>query len=647
MTQRRSLTSPSALLLPRPVVGSSSSSLKSALLRSPIARIFFGCCLVVLVYQLFVSSLEPSAGPRRPADFALLDDRFADGEIGHVEGGRTVTLKTYLKALNKPTGEEVPHLWLTVADRHTIHSVTPVLDYFVKDLNVRRKLEGIRGKSTALVILCADDSCMEECIIDSLNSGRDVLFIDADVALNRRASPSVLHSATDIDPCLHSDPYPVLESALDAVDMIAVENATNTASGQISSNFVWSRSTQSVVDVWSQVLNMGLSTGGRDNQVDLNTVLATTELRQNGVMNVEMRRNFASPTAVRVHVLDKEHFAAYRPSNDIPKEMGQDAVAPVAMQLNCGGDILTKTYIAKAQGFHNNANSYYSYPPSLLIVPSFVGSRDDLKQLLKVLVTAAKMSNRALQPPAFATFVDVLDPRSNKPVMLPTHAAFPLPYLSSALNFSLVEPFFSSHALAVLASLPVQNSTTRRIHSELKFPGEIDLRTCETVFDLVRKLSLVSYSAERAVVLTNADHFKSNWREWALPKPTRIVQPCRKLEAGPLCGEVCRLPGSWRNGVLPHEWEEDDAGVLMAREMRKRMGESWLPLKEFLMEGGHISDDCVQSISGQVLTQGGMGAMIHQFQATCKFDAILGGTEEVLADLGVRQAIKYMPQAVL
>ncbi|GAA5939901.1 hypothetical protein JCM1841_000522 [Sporobolomyces salmonicolor] len=615
MTQRRSLTSPSALLLPRPVVGSSSSSPKSALLRSPIARIFFGCCLVVLVYQLFVSSHEPPAGPRLPADFALLDDRFADGEIGHVEGGRTVTLKTYLKALNKPTGEEVPHLWLTVADRHTIHSVTPVLDYFVKDLNVRRKLEGMRGKSTALVILCADDSCMEECarrpflcyggyrntrhwrltprvwtklsgIIDSLNSGRDVLFIDADVVLNRRASPSVLHSATDIDPCLHSDPYPVLESAMDAVDIIALENATNTASGQISSNLVWSRSTQSVVDVWSQVLNMGLSTGGRDDQVDLNTVLATTEMRQNGIIDVEMRRNFASPTAVRVHILDKERFAAYRPSNDIPKEMGQDAVAPVAMQLNCGGDMLTKTYIAKAQGFCNNANSYYSYPPSLLIVPSFVGSRDDLKQLLKILVTAAKMSNRALQLPAFATFVDVLDPRSNKPVTLPTHAAFPLPYLSSALNFSLVEPFFSSHALAVLSSLPVQNSTTRRTHSELKFPGEIDLRTCETVFDLIRKLSLVSYSAERAIVLTNGDHFKSNWREWTLPKATRIVQPCRKLEAGPLCGEVCRLPGSWRNGVLPHEWEEEDAGVLMAREMRKRMGESWLPLKDFLMEGG-------------------------------------------------------------
>ncbi|GAA5881371.1 hypothetical protein JCM1840_004869 [Sporobolomyces johnsonii] len=399
MTQPRLLTSSSASLLPRPVGESSSSSGKSALLRSRTARILFGCCLVILVYQLFVSRPAPPASPRLPADFGLPDDRFADGEIGHVEGGRTITFKTYLNALAKQTGEEAPHLWLTVADRHTIHSATPVLDYFVKDLNVKRRLEGIGGRSTALVVLCADDVCMEQCatrpflcyggyrntrhwrltprvwtklsgIIDSLTSGRDVLFVDPDVVLN-------------------SDPYPALEPAMDAVDLIALENATNTASGQISSNLVWSRSTQPVVDVWREVLDMGLNTGGRDDQVDLNTVLASTEMRRSGIVDLEMRPNFASPTSVRVHVLDKGRFAAYRPSNDMTEEMDPDAVAPVAMQLTCGGDMLTKTYISKAQGFHNNANSYYSYPPPLLTVPSFIGTRDDLKQLLKILVTAA------------------------------------------------------------------------------------------------------------------------------------------------------------------------------------------------------------------------------------------------------------------
>jgi len=37
-----------------------------------------------------------------------------------------------------------------------------------------------------------------------------------------------------------------------------------------------------------------------------------------------------------------------------------------------------------------------------------------------------------------------------------------------------------------------------------------------------------------------------------------------------------------------------------------------------------------------------MGRTIEMFQRTYKFDAILGGAEEVLGDLGVRQALKSM-----
>jgi hypothetical protein len=42
-----------------------------------------------------------------------------------------------------------------------------------------------------------------------------------------------------------------------------------------------------------------------------------------------------------------------------------------------------------------------------------------------------------------------------------------------------------------------------------------------------------------------------------------------------------------------------------------------------------------------------MGKVIEQFHRTYKFDAILGGTEEILSDLGVRQALKQMPKARL
>ena len=41
------------------------------------------------------------------------------------------------------------------------------------------------------------------------------------------------------------------------------------------------------------------------------------------------------------------------------------------------------------------------------------------------------------------------------------------------------------------------------------------------------------------------------------------------------------------------------------------------------------------------MTRTGMGKHIEMFRRTQKFDAILGGAEEVLYDLGVRQAYVF------
>ncbi|BGP14303.1 hypothetical protein JCM10213_009164 [Rhodosporidiobolus nylandii] len=62
---------------------------------------------------------------------------------------------------------------------------------------------------------------------------------------------------------------------------------------------------------------------------------------------------------------------------------------------------------------------------------------------------------------------------------------------------------------------------------------------------------------------------------------------------------------------------------------------------------GEIADDAVQIFGGRGITQGGMGSFIENFRRNQKFDALLGGAEEVLADLGVRQAYRKMPKAVL
>ena len=60
-----------------------------------------------------------------------------------------------------------------------------------------------------------------------------------------------------------------------------------------------------------------------------------------------------------------------------------------------------------------------------------------------------------------------------------------------------------------------------------------------------------------------------------------------------------------------------------------------------------IADNAVNIFGGRGITQTGMGRVVEMFHRTYKFDAILGGAEEVLADLGVRQAMKFMPNAKL
>ncbi|KDN52180.1 peroxisomal acyl-CoA-dehydrogenase [Tilletiaria anomala UBC 951] len=56
-----------------------------------------------------------------------------------------------------------------------------------------------------------------------------------------------------------------------------------------------------------------------------------------------------------------------------------------------------------------------------------------------------------------------------------------------------------------------------------------------------------------------------------------------------------------------------------------------------------VADSSVQIFGGRGITKSGMGKFIEEFNRTYKFDAVLGGSEEVLSDLGVRQALRFMP----
>ncbi|KAF8838040.1 acyl-CoA dehydrogenase NM domain-like protein [Paxillus ammoniavirescens] len=68
-------------------------------------------------------------------------------------------------------------------------------------------------------------------------------------------------------------------------------------------------------------------------------------------------------------------------------------------------------------------------------------------------------------------------------------------------------------------------------------------------------------------------------------------------------------------------------------------------LKKFVSRSGReTAQDATQMFGGRGITAGGMGKIIENFHRTAVFDAILGGTEDVLGDLGVRQAIRKIPK---
>lgn len=83
-------------------------------------------------------------------------------------------------------------------------------------------------------------------------------------------------------------------------------------------------------------------------------------------------------------------------------------------------------------------------------------------------------------------------------------------------------------------------------------------------------------------------------------------------------------------------------------EQSKLLGGPIGLLKAYATRCAHeVADNATNIFGGRGLTQTGMGKHVEMFHRGYKFDAILGGTEEILMDLGVRQAMKQMPKAML
>lgn len=60
-----------------------------------------------------------------------------------------------------------------------------------------------------------------------------------------------------------------------------------------------------------------------------------------------------------------------------------------------------------------------------------------------------------------------------------------------------------------------------------------------------------------------------------------------------------------------------------------------------------VADEACQIFGGRAITKTGMGRVVEGFNRTVKYAAILGGSEEIMADLGIKQAMKNFPNARL
>eukprot|EP00158_Paraphelidium_tribonemae_P003257 Partr_v1_DN25998_c0_g1_i2_m68809 putative acyl-CoA dehydrogenase len=61
--------------------------------------------------------------------------------------------------------------------------------------------------------------------------------------------------------------------------------------------------------------------------------------------------------------------------------------------------------------------------------------------------------------------------------------------------------------------------------------------------------------------------------------------------------------------------------------------------------GTYVGDEACQIFGGRAITQSGMGEVVERYHRATKFAAILGGSEEIMADLGVKQALRFFPKS--
>nr|GAT49476.1 acyl-CoA dehydrogenase [Mycena chlorophos] len=158
------------------------------------------------------------------------------------------------------------------------------------------------------------------------------------------------------------------------------------------------------------------------------------------------------------------------------------------------------------------------------------------------------------------------------------------------------------------------------------------------------------------VILTNFNAERWGMAAAAISAHRVIVEEClkwatqRKVFGKPLISQAvirAKLAAMISRVESAQAWIEAITYQMinMSHEQQAKLAGQIGLLKSFATKTAQeTAEDAVQIFGGRGITKTGMGKHIEHYHRTVVFDAILGGAEDVLDDLGVRQALRMMPK---
>jgi len=147
-------------------------------------------------------------------------------------------------------------------------------------------------------------------------------------------------------------------------------------------------------------------------------------------------------------------------------------------------------------------------------------------------------------------------------------------------------------------------------------------------FNHERWMIVSSFLASCRVCIS--DCFKWACQRMAFGKPL-IEQPVLRQKLAKMAGMVESAHALLE--LVTHQMD-----VMPYKEQSLKLGGPIALLKyQSTRAGTLVADEAVQMFGGRGITRTGMGQVVERFQKTYKYASVLGGSEEIMADLAIRQ----------